>query len=660
MVLVNSTHLSGIGHAAPQAAARPSVGGHSWKATLSAFVRRAGETAASGVQSFRALVTRDVTVRQAPTQPRVGQRGDPGISAPTPQKTRDALVARATVDMLPPALRDSEEFKDAVADVRSFVREAGSNLDRAMTRLGALLLAPQPGMEAALGQLALSDGRDFVASILGVPSLDNLPPVQRNALLAGFDRIASGLPDQQVGGDQISVGGQLYKKEKVLGQGNFGAVLLYVAVAPRGEKSPEKLAVKISRGNEVHANLDPDEAMRRNMVEGPLAEARAMVNATGTGAGSGADNMLKLHGVVHAMRDPDANDLANGVTKPYGVVMLATEFAGAGAGIDVAASLNKLLASQKITPAQHRAAMLTLLQDMLKAGQRQDEAKGMVHFDYRPDNMLVTSEGVLKVGDRGLNVTLDEGQRQNSGAAESATQDAVAIGRDMKMPIKWMAPEIFRNNGAAATGKSDVWSAGISLYEMLHTQDLTPHPHPLGFESVGIAQARTLLEKGPLPRPFSGQPVNGRYVESNGRVTEESLGQLIRAMLDPNAATRPSFGELLQNEVFDEPGVGSAGTRALIGGAHALLHSPAPAPAPAPPAQANAAGPGQLYVGPGPSQFYAGPGPRQVDSVGHNDAQPRHNLHPDNLQPANPQQDGPPDAEPPQDDIYGNGPTSYN
>ena len=87
----------------------------------------------------------------------------------------------------------------------------------------------------------------------------------------------------------------------------------------------------------------------------------------------------------------------------------------------------------------------------IATGLAKAHALGLVHRDIKPANVLITADGLVKILDFGLAKFANE---------QSLTQTGTILGT-----IAYMSPE--QSIGGEADSRSDVWSLGAVLYEML-------------------------------------------------------------------------------------------------------------------------------------------------------------------------------------------------
>ena len=90
----------------------------------------------------------------------------------------------------------------------------------------------------------------------------------------------------------------------------------------------------------------------------------------------------------------------------------------------------------------------------LTQGIKEAHRNGIIHRDIKPQNILITDSGVLKIADFGIAMIQSLSQ---------VTESTTIMGS-----IHYLAPEIVR--GEKATIQSDIYALGIILYELLRGQ----------------------------------------------------------------------------------------------------------------------------------------------------------------------------------------------
>lgn len=201
-----------------------------------------------------------------------------------------------------------------------------------------------------------------------------------------------------------------YRLERRLGQGGFGTV--YLAV---DERSGRRVALKIPRRERF-----AQEAAFRHYLQRFLAEGRRAARLT--------------HPALVGVYEVGGDDGS-------GIPFIAMEHLEGGS-----------LASRMQDGARLDRRAAAALIETVALGVQHAHRLGVFHCDLKPSNILLTRDGRPKVSDFGLAVEEEEQEGQAGQVAGT---------------WPYMSPEQVEGKRHHLDGRTDVWSLGVVLYELL-------------------------------------------------------------------------------------------------------------------------------------------------------------------------------------------------
>ena len=219
-------------------------------------------------------------------------------------------------------------------------------------------------------------------------------------------------------------------------------------------------------------------------------------------------------------------------------------------------TLHQVLASRGALPPARAIHVAVQVADALDYAHRH----GVVHRDVKPANILLGDDDAVKVADFGIaKAAIEAGAGDGNGTggglgAGDLTRSGMIIGT-----AKYLSPE--QVNGDVLDGRSDIYSLGIVLYEMLcgrppyvgetdvavalkHVSERPQSPRqvragiPRSLETVVMR----MLARSPADRYASAADVETALLSVDLR-PDDAVPQVVRDPTPPEGFAAPTFGQ---------------------------------------------------------------------------------------------------------------------
>jgi serine/threonine protein kinase len=371
-------------------------------------------------------------------------------------------------------------------------------------------------------------------------AMEDLGPPAPNYIPAPPPTFADGIPrDGKLNGNRLELGGTDYKMGKRLGSGGFGDVFL--ATAADGSR----IAVK-----QLKSNADPAEAKK---------EFEAHLRALGDG--TNCSHIVALKGAI-----TDAAGQVCGI---------ATELM-AGDAIGAIEAIDDAERTGRIHPTQGRELRLTILKDMATGLAQLHEGGGVMHRDVKPENFLISHDGVTKIADFG-SVAPEAEQRGMTLLGGGTIVYMAPEGLDRMHEVHDLARQVdkLQRKAAMAGSAQQRMQAETQVKQLTAEIDTRQVTHKADIFSLGLTAYATLESKligdtqSQAERRIGGLGIDNEKVRTNifrqmYVHTDIAEDKLIRSMLAAKPEDRPSAAEVAKMPPLDEPGVGTPEARKLL------------------------------------------------------------------------------------------------
>ncbi|KAG4384839.1 hypothetical protein AAZX31_13G331300 [Glycine max] len=157
--------------------------------------------------------------------------------------------------------------------------------------------------------------------------------------------------------------------------------------------------------------------------------------------------------------------------------------------------------------------------------------QGHLHRDIKAGNILVDTNGQVKLADFGVSASIYESTTTTSSSSSLKFTDVAGT------PY-WMAPEVIHSH-TGYSFKADIWSFGITALELAHGRPPLSHLPP----------SKSMMLKITKRFRFSDD-FDDKYRKGNGKKFSKAFKDMVASCLDQDPSKRPTADKLLKHPFF--------------------------------------------------------------------------------------------------------------
>lgn len=159
--------------------------------------------------------------------------------------------------------------------------------------------------------------------------------------------------------------------------------------------------------------------------------------------------------------------------------------------------------------------------------------QGHLHRDVKAGNILMDSNGAVKLADFGVSASIYEWNTSQGFSRSSSSSHMLT---DFAGTVYWMAPEVIHSH-TGYSFKADIWSFGITALELAHGRPPLSHLPP----------SKSLLMK--ITRRFRFSDYEKHRKEGNKKFSK-AFKEMVASCLDQDPSRRPTADRLLKHSFF--------------------------------------------------------------------------------------------------------------